>query len=201
MSVLINIESENLQGWVAEGTTLCDAARRLGVKFEETCADGKHFCVVKTKAGAELLSPVTENERAKLGEERIAAGERLGCETKAMRAGEVKIDLLPPLVSADEEEKRAEKTNFENLRAEFFKMPLEDKVRALVEFEAITAYQSWGFVLNLPSKILGKGVGVMANYGRKKDVSASAENETGTAAQPESKKDSNDDAENLEGIS
>lgn len=170
MSVYINFEPDNLNGWVAEGTYLLDAARRLGVRFGEDDDGEKHLYVVKIKEGATLLSPVVTIEREKLGEERIASGERLADQAKVLRAGEVKLEFVPVPEMTTDAKKEEEKKELKELRAEFYKMPLEEKLRALIMFEAVTAYQTWGAVMNLPSKVFGKGFDVLADYGRKREA-------------------------------
>ena len=60
MSVSITFEPSGINGLVAEGTYLIDAARRMGAPLGTGCTAGKGecpACVVSVKAGANLLSP------------------------------------------------------------------------------------------------------------------------------------------------
>ena len=79
------------RGTVSRGTTVLDAARRLGVDLDSTCggrgicgrcqvsvAEGEH-----AKHGiactSEALTPETETERLYAADRGLAAGRRLGC--------------------------------------------------------------------------------------------------------------------------
>src|ERR671939_115777 len=76
-------------GLVAEGTYLLDAARRMGVRLPAECGGRGECdtCAVVVEEGASLLSELTDGERRHLGEGRRAAGERLACQARAVRAG------------------------------------------------------------------------------------------------------------------
>jgi uncharacterized 2Fe-2S/4Fe-4S cluster protein (DUF4445 family) len=90
---------------VSRGTTVLDAARRLGVDLDSTCggrgicgrcqvsvAEGEH-----AKHGiactSEALTPETETERLYAADHGLAAGRRLGC--TALVADDVVIDVPP----------------------------------------------------------------------------------------------------------
>ena len=71
MSVSITFEPSGINGLVAEGTYLIDAARRMGAPLGAGCTAGKGecpSCVVSVKAGASLLSPPSIAEEQQLGE-------------------------------------------------------------------------------------------------------------------------------------
>ncbi|HET6600814.1 MAG TPA: ASKHA domain-containing protein [Gaiella sp.] len=93
------------RGTVSRGTTVLDAARRLGVDLDSTCggrgicgrcqvsvAEGEH-----AKHGiactSEALTPETETERLYAADRGLAAGRRLGC--TALVAENVVIDVPP----------------------------------------------------------------------------------------------------------
>lgn len=80
----------------AEGTTLFDAgARAAGVKIETACV-GKGtcgLCRVKVLAGAEALSPYTDEEEKHLGNLYHLTKVRLSC--RARVAGDVTVALAP----------------------------------------------------------------------------------------------------------
>ena len=64
-------------GVIADGTFLLDAARRHGVELPTECGGRGECdtCAVVVEAGAALLSAPNEAERARLGAEKLAAGE------------------------------------------------------------------------------------------------------------------------------
>ncbi len=83
------------RGDVAEGTTLLDAARRLGVPIEATCGGrltcGK--CRVEIRSSPENLSPLSAGERELFGE--ATAGGRVRAACRAEVRGPVTV-FVPP---------------------------------------------------------------------------------------------------------
>ena len=164
MSVNIKFEPEGQGGIVAEGSYLWDAAKRLGVHLPAKC-DGRgecDTCAVVVEEGATLLSSLTAGEREQLSPERLAAGERLACQVKVERAG----DLVLRAVPVTEREETPEEA-VKDFRKEFREMPLDRKFATLFEFEAITAYQTLNAISNVPSKIGEKVLNLMAGRGRR----------------------------------
>jgi ferredoxin len=154
---------ETAGGVVAEGTYLWDAAKRLGVRLPAEC-EGRgecDTCAVVVEEGATLLSSLTDAERRLLSPERLAEGERLACQTKIERGG----DLVLRPVPQTEREETAEET-VKDFRKEFREMPLQKKLATLVEFEAITAYQTFSKIVDLPFNVIEKGLDLMAVRGR-----------------------------------
>ncbi|MBV9209542.1 MAG: (2Fe-2S)-binding protein [Acidobacteria bacterium] len=165
MSVDIKFEPSGRSGIVAEGSYLWDAAKRLGVRLPAEC-EGRgecDTCAVIVKTGATLLSSLTEAERERLSPERLAAGERLACQTKVERGGE--LVLVP--VPATERAETTEET-VEDFRKEFREMPLNRKLATLVEFEAVTAFETLSELASLPFTLGEKVMDVMAGFGRSK---------------------------------
>lgn len=163
MSVDIKFEPEGRTGVVAEGTYLWDAARRLGVNLPAEC-EGRgecDTCAVIVKEGSLLLSPLTEAERKHLSQGRLAAGERLACQVKVERAGEVVLLPVPKTERAETSGESASK-----IRQEFREMPLERKLATLVELEAVTAFQTLNTIAGLPFTIGEKIMDLMAGRGR-----------------------------------
>ena len=93
------------RGRVERGTTVLDAARRLGVDLDSVCG-GRGICgrcQVEVSEGehakhgivsaAAHLSPVAEVERAYAAERGLADGRRLGC--TALVQGDVVVDVPP----------------------------------------------------------------------------------------------------------
>ena len=93
------------RGHFASGTTVLDAARRLGVDIDSVCG-GRGICgrcQVEVSEGefakhgitstAEHLSPMSDLERSYDADRGLAAGRRLGC--TACVEGELVIDVPP----------------------------------------------------------------------------------------------------------
>lgn len=163
MSVNIKFEPEGRSGIIAEGTYLWDAAKRLGLRLPAEC-EGRgecDTCSVVVVQGATLLSSLTEAERSHLSPERLASGERLACQTKVERGG----DLVLRPVPATERAETTEET-VKGFRKEFRELPLDKKLATLVELEAVTMFQTLNTVFNFPFQIGDKLMGVMARRGR-----------------------------------
>ena len=164
MGVNIKFEPEGQSGIVAEGSYLWDAAKRLGVHLPAKC-EGRgecDTCAVVVQEGATLLSSLTAGEREQLSPDRLASGERLACQVKVERAGDLVLRAVPV---TEREETPEEAVN--DFRKEFREMPLERKFATLFEFEAITAYQTLNAISNVPSKIGEKVLDLMAGRGRR----------------------------------
>jgi ferredoxin len=163
MSVNIEWKPDEKQGIVAEGTYLWDAAKRLGVRLPAEC-EGRgecDTCAVVVEEGATLLSTLTTAERERLSPERLAAGERLACQTKIERGGQLVLRPVP----VTEREETTEET-VKDFSKEFREMPLEKKLATLMELEAVAAVQTLSAIANLPFKIFEKGLDLMAGRGR-----------------------------------
>jgi ferredoxin len=163
MSVDIKFEPSGRNGVIAEGTYLWDAAKRLGIRLPAEC-EGRgecDTCAVVVEKGATLLSSLTEAERERLSPERLASGERLACQTKVERGGELTLRPVPVT-------ERAETTQetVEEFRREFKELPLQRKLATLVELEAVTMFQTLNAIADAPFKIAGKVLDVMAGRGR-----------------------------------
>jgi len=136
MSVEIKFEPDGPSGLVAEGTSVADAARRLGFQIPE-CGVCDATCAISIITGSTLLSDLTDTERQQLSPARLAAGERLACQCKAERGGE----LIIKLVTRSERARTAdEKTT--DLRKEFSELPFERKMATLIQLETIAMSQA-----------------------------------------------------------
>jgi ferredoxin len=163
MSVNIKIEPDELTGIVAEGTYLWEASKRLGVRLPAEC-EGRgecDTCAVFIVEGATLLSDLTSAERDKLSPERLAAGERLACQAKIEHGGDLVIKAVP---KTERKETAEEAVN--DFRKQFRDMPLERKLATLMEFEAVTAFQTLNTIANLPFTIGEKILDFMAGKGK-----------------------------------
>lgn len=168
MEVEIKFERENISGVVPVGSYLFDAARRLGVEVECERRGESDSCAMQVTQGGELLSEVTTAEKEHLTSERRKNGERLACQAKFERTGEIVIMTT----EKKEEEKPSEEEKYEAYRKEFEELPLEKKVANLLQLEAITFGETVSFVLNSPSMIFGKIMDVMAEFGLKMEDDA-----------------------------
>ena len=129
MSVEITFEPDGLSGLVAEGSNLWDTAKRMGVRLPSECG-GKgecDTCALTVFHGASLLSAVTDAERTHLSEARLSAGERLACQTRIERPGEVKVRIAPEVEQAEE--------NAAKFRKAFGKLELTRKMAFVMELE------------------------------------------------------------------
>lgn len=157
------IDGQSHTGIVAEGTYLWEAAKRMGVRLPADC-EGKgtcDTCAVKVLEGATLLSSLTNAERELLSPERLLAGERLACQTKVERGGDLVLSPVPQTERAETTEETVS-----DIRQEFRKMPLQKKLSTLVELEAVAATQALTAFADLPFKLFEKGLDLMAGRGR-----------------------------------
>ncbi|HEX8458432.1 MAG TPA: 2Fe-2S iron-sulfur cluster-binding protein [Pyrinomonadaceae bacterium] len=163
MSVNVEFVPDDLHGVVAEGTYLWDAAKRLGLRLPAEC-EGRgecDTCACVVREGATLLSGLTEAERTRLSPERLAAGERLACQTKIERAGDLRVEPVPVTVREETTEEMKQ-----DLRAEFREMPLQQKLVTLVELEAIAASQTFKAIADVPLSYFEKGMDFVVGLGR-----------------------------------
>ncbi|HEX8137199.1 MAG TPA: 2Fe-2S iron-sulfur cluster-binding protein [Pyrinomonadaceae bacterium] len=163
MSVDIKFQPDGHSGIVAEGTYLWDAAKRLGVHLPADC-EGRgecDTCSLVVERGATLLSSLTEAERKQLSPERLAAGERLACQTRVEHGGELVLRPVPVTERAETEEE-----TIKDLRKEFRELPLGRKLATLVELEAVTMAQTLSALTNSPFSFVEKVMDFMAGKGR-----------------------------------
>lgn len=93
-AVTIIVESEPRTVEVAAGTTLFDAGARLAAGIDTACV-GKGtcgLCRVKILAGADSISPFTDEERKHLGNVYHITKVRLSCRTVV--TGDVTIEVV-----------------------------------------------------------------------------------------------------------
>ncbi|MEP7212276.1 MAG: hypothetical protein ABI791_04330 [Acidobacteriota bacterium] len=170
--VLLKIENEGREGVLAVGSYLIDAAARLGTRIEDDPLgnDGLHTCVVTIESGRELLSDLTQIERDQF--ERVAQkkNERLACQVKLVKPGEVII--MTDNKKKDKKKEETESEQKERFKKEFEEMPLEQKISNLVQLEFIAFGETVKFILDSPYKAFDKVMDVMAEFGMKKDEAA-----------------------------
>jgi len=170
MSVEIKFEPDGRSGLVAEGTSVLDAARRLGFQIPE-CGVCDGTCAIRIITGSALLSDLTDIERQQLSPARLAAGERLACQCKAERAGELVVRLV-----AQSERARTAEEKTRDLRQEFSELPFERKLATLMQLETVAVTEAFDKIAEL-SASLGKKIfdSVMSDASPKADQSGPAE--------------------------
>ena len=171
MSVSITFEPSGINGVVAEGTYLIDAARRMGAPLGAGCTAGKGecpSCVVSVKAGANLLSPPSVAEEKQLGAEQLQQALRLACQVKIESHGDVVV-----MAAARPQTRTAPAETETDLRKKFGTLPLSKKLATLVQLEVITMSEAFDSAIEKPlafgsktfDAILGKA---KARSGQKK---------------------------------
>lgn len=173
--VEIRFEREGLDGIVAVGSYLIDTIRRFGVRFDRECdpPNGIHACAVIITKGAENLSPFTQTETEHFALYGRRSNERLACESKIVKPGEVTI-----MTEQKKEEPTNKKAAKHPIQAEFEALPLEKKIANLLKMEVVTLGETFAYVVNSPMKVVEKVGDVIAEFGMK------LENEAKKAARP-----------------
>ncbi len=166
MEAELKFEREKRNGIAVVGSYLIDAARRLGIEIYDDC--GRlglcDSCAVTIKSGNEFLSEPTKAEIEQLSEERRKQGERLSCQAKIIKEGEIVIMTHEKKDTRPEAERK-----HEEFRKEFDALPLEQKISQLMELEAVTLSETFNYILNSPFAIGGKVVDFMSQFGLKYD--------------------------------
>src|SRR5690349_6009046 len=143
--VEIKLEREGLEGVVAEGSYLIDAMKRLGKRFDSVCEPQNdiHFCAVAITNGSGILSSETSAEAEYFAKNGQGDNERLACQAKIERGGEITI-----MTKEKKEEPAAEAADREaEYRKEFTELPLEKKIANLLQLEAIALGETVSFVI------------------------------------------------------
>lgn len=181
--VTIKFENEGLEGLVAVGTYLGDAMARFGIFPDEPCDHLKkaHHCSVIISAGIDLLSPLTETEEEHFSTDGRKTNERLACEAKIERPGEV---VIMTDQTVKDSAKKAAKERFEE---EFESLPLEKKFAKLFKMEAVVLSETVSYVLDSPYKVFEKIGDVMAGFGRKMEDEAKKAKRPSEPVAPEQK--------------
>jgi len=147
MSVSITFEPSGINGLVAEGTYLIDAARRMGAPLGSGCTSGKGECpecVVSVKAGANLLSPPSLVEEQQLGAEQLDQSLRLACQVKIENHGEVVV------MNAARPERSAPVDDGSELMKKFGALPLGKKLATLMQMEAVAMSEAFDTAIEKP---------------------------------------------------
>lgn len=164
MSVSITFQPSGISGLVAEGTYLIDAARRMGAPLGTGCTTGKGecpACVVSVKAGAELLSAPSAAEDKQLGAEHLDQSLRLACQVKIENPGEVVV-----MVTARPQTRTESVDDEADLKKKFSSLPLNKKIAALVQFEALTMSEAFDTAIEKPLAYGSKTFDAIVNKAR-----------------------------------
>lgn len=163
MTAEVKFEPSGRNGIAPIGSYLFDVALRFGVKIEDSC--GRigicDECVVKIIKGADLLSEPTKAEMEHLSAQRRNNGERLSCQAKIEKEGEICVMIT--------EKQKPVETTFEAFEKEFEKLPLDEKIQHLLKLESTTLGETLNFILNLPYTIGEKIRDGVAEFGFKKE--------------------------------
>ena len=168
--VEVKFERENAEGIVPVGTYLIDAAGRIGIRFDDDCIPPAdiHYCAVVVKSGLDIMSGETHVETEHFKKAGRKKNERLACQVKIEKHGEVVIMTEEKKKESSEETATTEDMN-EQYRKEFAELPLEKKIANLVQLETIAFGDTVSFIVNSPFKIADKLMDVMAEFGFKKE--------------------------------
>jgi ferredoxin len=188
--VEVRFERENREGVVAVGTYVIDAAKRFGIHFDDICVreSEEHHCSVVISSGINLLSPLTGVEKEYFEKNGRKTNERLACQAKIEKAGEVVIMTKKKAKDAEAEAK-SDADRSEEYKKEFAEMPLEKQIASLVQLESIALSETVSFIINSPFKVADKVMDVMAEFGFKK------EEKEREAARPAEHKENGKDAD------
>jgi len=184
----VKFERESREGLVAVGTYVIDAAKRFGIHFDDICVreSEEHFCSVVISSGIDLLSPLTGAEKEYFEKNGRKTNERLACQAKIEKAGEIVV-MTKEKASTETSEAKSVEDQSEEYRKQFAEMPLEKKIANLLQLETIALSETVSFIMNSPFQIADKVLDVMAEFGLKKE-----EKERDAARPAEHKSNGND---------
>jgi ferredoxin len=162
----IKFEREGIEGIIPVGSYLGDALRRFGIRHYEKCSE-EHDCVVDIVKGADLLSPATSEESARLTDRGNSGSRRLACHARIESEGEIVIMTQEP-----KEAPKPEETESDQYRKQFAELPLDQKISELVKLEALALGDTVSFIVNSPFAIFEKVGDMMAGFGMKLEKQA-----------------------------
>jgi ferredoxin len=162
--VEIKFEPDDRSGVVAIGTYLFDAAKRLGVKIEADCGRKGicDSCICQIKKGGDLLSEITKLEMEHLSVARRKKDERLACQAKIEKSGEI--------VAMPTHKKVINQDEFEEFCKAFAELPLTEKAAKLLQLESIALSDTFSAILNFPYTVGEKVRDMMAEVGMKMEA-------------------------------
>ena len=163
--VYLSFKDTGREGSMAAGHYLLDAAHQLGVRLECDCdsEEPKNTCAVRINKGSAFLSKATEHEKDRLSAADRKGRQRLSCQVQIERPGEIEISAL----HVEEEEKPEVKEPDEAFKEQFSTMPLDEKIKHLVQLEAMALGDTVSYIMNSPYEAVGGVMSYLANFGRK----------------------------------
>lgn len=167
--VYINFEREQVDGIVAVDTCLADAVKRFGIRFAGDCdhGHGVHHCALIVSSGISNLSPPTKTETEHFAAHGRRSNERLACEARIIKSGEIVI-----MTNQKKEEPKKAETPKDRFQAEFEAMPLDKKFASLFRMEAATLTEAFEYVVKSPMKVVEKFGDVITEFGIKLEKEA-----------------------------
>jgi len=168
----VRFERENIDGVVAVGSYLSDSARRLGIRNVGTCdlENNDHDCLISITSGAELLSPKTKPKAKFLNEASADPIDRLACQTKIERSGDVVVMTKEKKTAEEAAEPQSDIDD--EYRKKFAELPLDKKISNLVQLEAMALGDTLAYIANSPYTIADKLMDVLAGFGFAMDEEA-----------------------------
>lgn len=171
--VLLRFEREDREGFVAVGSYLVDAAKRMGIDLTAAVETEKDTepaeLPIEISSGADVLSKLTDEEEKLIADGTLGKGQRLASHARVERPGEVVV-----MTTETKKKKEAEETETEKAAADYSKrfaeLPLEKKLSQLVELEMMALGDTVSFVLNSPYAVANKIMDVMSEFGLKKEA-------------------------------
>jgi ferredoxin len=158
MSVEITFQPMGIGGLIAEGTSLIDAGKRMGINVSSACRATPDCtaCVISIVSGHSLLSNPTEHELKTLGQGKLVLDRRLACQTIVERSGELVVEIIP-------EEKQKD---VHDVRATFSELPLDKKLVTLIQLEALMMSEAFDTVVDKTLSFGGKVASIFSSRGK-----------------------------------
>ncbi len=166
--VYIMFQGTGREGSLATDTYLIDAAKQLGIDLQCDCSspEPSNACAVKVMKGVALLSKPTKVEIEQLSASERKERQRLACQTKIERPGEIEVMTIKTDAADEKPKAEEQKARSKEYKKEFQEMPLDEKISSLVELEAIALGETLSYIINSPYEAFGKVMEAMAGLGR-----------------------------------
>ena len=161
--VEIRFEREGVSGIVAVGSNLADTARRFGIRFDD-CQPVKnvHDCALIISTGSDNLSPLTQRETEHFATNGRRSNERLACEAKIIKPGEIVI-----MTDQKKEEPKKNESTKAGFQAEFDALPLDKKFASLMRMEVATLSEAFSYIANSSLKMVEQVGDAITDFGIK----------------------------------
>ena len=166
--VEIRFEREGVSGIVAVGSNLADTARRFGIRFDD-CQPVKsmHDCALIVSTGSDNLSPLTQRETEHFAANGRRSNERLACEAKIIKPGEIVI-----MTDQKKEQSKKNESTKAGFQAEFDALPLDKKFASLMRMEVATLSEAFSYIANSSLKMVEQVGDAITDFGTKIEYEA-----------------------------